>query len=221
MCGRYVISVDPAELMDAFGLTSSDAPEGAAPRYNIAPTQLAPVTFNDSPKALSVAQWGLIPSWSNDASIGSRMINARAETLAEKPSFRTPLRKRRCLVYANGFFEWRKDGAAKTPMYISLKSGRPFAFAGLWDAWKDPQTGAWRRTFTIVTVEPNPLLAEVHNRMPAILQQGAVDLWLGEADVPALLSVLQPYPADEMRYWPVSKRVNTPRQDDAALIERV
>lgn len=219
MCGRYTLTLDPAELMDRFQLTSADVV--VAPRYNIAPTQDVAVILDESPRTLSAARWGLIPAWSKDPAIGSRMINARAETLDEKPSFRGLLKKRRCLIPADGFYEWRKNADdSKTPLRITLASGGAFALAGLWDVWKTPQ-GEWLRTCTIITTEPNALMAPIHNRMPAVLTREAEAEWLNKAnDDPGYLkSLLAPYPAEAMRAYEVSRRVNSVRNEEPGVIE--
>lgn len=225
MCGRYVLDIDPADLMARFGLTVNEASEDVTcPRFNIAPTQYVPVTYNETPEKLSEAQWGLIPSWAKEPGIGSKMINARSETLTEKPSFRGLFKKRRCLVYATGFYEWRKEDAAgkvKTPLFVSLKSGEPYAMAGLWDAWKDPASGAWRRTCTVITTAANELMAQAHDRMPVILPREECREWLLQDNPVALLALLKQYPAEAMQFWPVSKRVNTVWNDGADLVERV
>jgi putative SOS response-associated peptidase YedK len=193
-----------------------------APRYNIAPSQPVAVVPNDGLLKLDYYVWGLIPSWAKDPSIGSRMINARGETLAEKPSFRAAFRRRRCLILADGFYEWQQTpgGKTKTPMYIRLKSGEPFAFAGLWESWNSPD-GSQVLSCAIITTEPNPLMAKIHNRMPVILPQAAHMPWLhsGEADTKALSALLKPYPAEEMVAYPVSKLVNSPANDVPAVIE--
>jgi putative SOS response-associated peptidase YedK len=211
--------------MERFNLDSADTPaqQATAPRFNIAPTQDVPVVLNESPTRLSVVQWGLIPSWAKDPAIGAQMINARAETLPEKPAFRTAFKKRRCLVLADGFYEWRKedDGKTKTPMYVRLKSGEPFALAGLWEVWASPE-GEKHRTCTIITTEPNELVATIHNRMPAMLPRDIEMDWLDDTvDQIALMGMLKPYAADAMEAYPVSRRVNTPANDDPTLIERL
>ncbi len=219
MCGRYTLTIDPAELMDRFNLTSADVT--TQPRYNIAPTQMVAVVYDESPRTLSAAQWGLIPSWSKDASIGSKMINARAETLDEKPSYRTLLKKRRCLILADGFYEWQKhEDGSKTPMRITLADGAPFALAGLWDVWKTPE-GERLKTCTIITTAPNALMETIHNRMPALLAREAEADWLNKAnDDPLYLkSLLAPYPAERMRAYAVSKAVNSVKNDQPAIIE--
>jgi len=166
--------------------------------------------------------WGLIPSWAKDPAIGNRMINARGETLVEKPSYRTAFRRRRCLILADGFFEWKQvpGSKAKIPMYIRLKSGEPFAFAGLWDNWNSPD-GSRILSCSIITTTPNTLLESIHNRMPVILPVATYARWLepGEQDPTSLQPLIQPYPADEMSAYPVSTLVNRPENDVAAVIQ--
>lgn len=218
MCGRFTIFADPERLAERFqaGLPA----EGLQPRYNAAPTQQLPVILNDGPAAIQLLQWGLIPFWAKDPSIGSRLINARAETLAEKPAFRTALKKRRCLVLADGFYEWQKTAAGKQPMRITLASGEPFAMAGLWETWDAPD-GSPLCTFAIITGEPNELVASIHNRMPAILLPEHEAIWLDNAAEPAIwLDILRPYPAERMAAYPVSRRVNFVGNDDAELVKR-
>jgi len=205
--------------MERFHLTSADFV--TTPRYNIAPTQLVAVVYDESPRTLSAARWGLIPAWARDAKIASRLINARAETLTEKPAFRTLFRKRRCLVLADGFYEWRKNpDGTKTPMRVMLASGEPFALAGLWDIWKTPE-GDRLRTCTIITTAPNELIAPLHNRMAVVLPREREADWLSHdgEDLAFLRSLLQPFPAEHMRAYPVSSRVNSVRNDDPSLIE--
>ena len=219
MCGRFTLFVDPKDLMEAF--PGFEAPLEWTPRYNIAPSQPVAVIPNNGQNKIEFFQWGLIPSWAKDPKIGNRMINARAETLAEKPSFRAAYRRRRCLVLADGFYEWRKEPGrrAKTPMYIRLRSGQPFAFAGLWETWRSPGD---RTIFScnIITTEPNPLVAKIHNRMPVILEPQAYDLWLDPAEQsPERLGVwLKPYPASEMTAYAVSTLVNNPANDSLGCI---
>jgi putative SOS response-associated peptidase YedK len=164
-------------------------------------------------------RWGLIPSWAKDESIGSKMINARAETLAEKPSFKRLLRSRRCLIAADGFYEWQKEQGGKTPMYITMKDGEIFALAGLWDTWKNAD-GEQIRTCTIITTEPNELVTSIHNRMPVILPPEAREAWLDSTlhDDNLLVPLLKPYSADAMQARPVSRLVNNPQYDSAELI---
>ena len=216
MCGRFTLTVDINSIARAFNVAPSLQ---MAPRYNIAPTQNVVTVMSNGSKHLDLLRWGLIPSWAKEESIGSRMINARAETLAEKPSFRRLLRSRRCLIVADGFYEWKQEGGGKTPMYITLKDHEPFAFAGLWDAWKDPE-GELLRTCTIITTSPNELVSSIHNRMPAILSADAQEAWLdsGLQDEHMLLPLLGSYPAEAMSARPVSRLVNNPKYDGAELI---
>ena len=218
MCGRYTLTVDPADLMERFDLGSADLV--VAPRFNIAPTQTVAVVLNESPRTLTGARWGLVPSWAKDISIGYKMINARAETLEEKPSYRTLLKKRRCLILADSFYEWKKEaGGGKTPTRLMLADGAPFAMAGLWDVWKTPE-GERIKSCTIITTAPNALAAQVHDRMPAILPRAAEAEWLNIAnDDPGYLkSLLGPYPAELMKTYVVSSAVNNVRNDAPELI---
>ncbi|MDI6769188.1 MAG: SOS response-associated peptidase [Anaerolineales bacterium] len=222
MCGRFALTVDPADLQDAF--PEFTFPGQFAPRFNIAPTQPVLVIPNDGTGKADFFVWGLIPSWAKDPSIGARMINARAETLAEKPSFRTAYRYRRCLILADGFFEWQTlttnasqiGSKVKIPHYIRLKSGRPFAFAGLWEDWRQRMPdGSQVKSATIITTQPNELIARLHNRMPVILPPETYARWLEPsprqpADLQGLLS---PYPSEEMSVYPVSTLVNSPAND--------
>jgi len=220
MCGRFTLTLDAEAVQSSFGV--APPPGGFPPRYNIAPTQPVAVVANDGRGRIELFVWGLIPSWAKDPAIGQRLINARAETLAEKPSFRSAYRRRRCLILADGFYEWRKEGTLKQPMYIRLKSGEPFAFAGLWEVWHSP-LGDEIPSCTIITTEPNDLMAPIHNRMPVILPRDAYPAWLDPAERPAekLQGFLRPYPADEMEAYPVSTAVNNPRADSPECIVRV
>jgi putative SOS response-associated peptidase YedK len=228
MCGRFTIFADPDRLAERF--QASLPADGLRPRYNAAPTQHLPVILNDGPPAIQLLQWGLIPFWAKDPAIGSRMINARSETLAEKPAFRAAFKKRRCLVLADGFYEWlpstpeatgrsgQKMPSGKQPMRITLASGEPFAMAGLWETWDAPD-GSLLRTFTIVTGEPNALAAPIHNRMPAILLPEHEAIWLDNDAEPAIWQdILRPYPADLMTAYPVSRRVNFVGNDEPTLV---
>ncbi|MCS6844043.1 MAG: SOS response-associated peptidase [Caldilineales bacterium] len=219
MCGRFSIFIDPARLAERF--QASLPPQGLVPRYNAAPRQDLPVILNAEPHAIQLLRWGLVPSWAKDPAVGDRMINARAETLAEKPSFRAALHRRRCLVLADGFYEWQKLDGSKIPLRIALKSGEPFAFAGLWEMWQAAD-GSLLRTFTIVTVPPNELIAPIHDRMPAMLLPEHEAVWLDDrAGVAAWLDVLRPYPADRLVAYPVSRRVNSPANDDPSVVAPV
>ena len=181
MCGRFTLTLDPGDLQEAYpGLV---VPGGLTPRFNIAPTQPVAVIPNIGEYRLDYYVWGLIPSWAKDPEIGSRMINARSETLAEKPAFRNSYRRKRCLVLADGFYEWKQleGGKAKQPVYIYMKSRQPFAFAGLWDLWHAPD-GSEVRSCTIITTQPNELLQSIHNRMPVILPSQAQPVWLDPSE---------------------------------------
>jgi putative SOS response-associated peptidase YedK len=221
MCGRYTITVAPDKLAEHFGASLPQI--DLVPRYNVAPTQDLPVLINEGDRAIQMLHWGLIPRWAKEASIGNNLINARAETLQEKPAFRDAFKKRRCLVLADGFYEWKRTDEGKIPMRITLQSGEPFAFAGLWEFWKPadaPKEDPWLRSFTIITTTPNELMETIHNRMPVILSPEAQKLWLdNEAGADDWYSVLRPYDANDMRAYPVSKRVNSPAFDDHSLIE--
>lgn len=225
MCGRFTLTVDPADLREAFDL-AAPPPADLAPRYNIAPTQAVAAIPNEAPRHVELLQWGLIPSWAKDPKIGNSLINARGETVAEKPAFRAALKRRRCLILADGFYEWKREGAGrearKTPMYIQMKDGRPFALAGLWEAWKPKEAGddAWVRTCTIITTAPNTLMASIHDRMPVILPPEAYAAWLTPGELPTVeaLALLQPFDAAAMTARPVSTRVNNPRVDGPELL---
>jgi putative SOS response-associated peptidase YedK len=224
MCGRFTLTIDVRQLAGTLMSPQTIEVPGSIstePRYNVAPTQDVAAVLNNGNLRLEMLRWGLIPSWAKEESVGARMINARAETLAEKPSFKRLLHGRRCLILADGFYEWRQEPGTKTkiPQYISLKDQEPFTLAGLWDSWKAPD-GRQLQTCTIITTQPNELVANIHNRMPVILPRAARDLWLDPAlkDEQALLPLLVPYDAEAMTARPVSRRVNDPRYDSAELI---
>ena len=221
MCGRFVLAVDPADLEASFVGVELPPAGAMQPRYNIAPTQPVAVITNSAERKLEFFNWGLIPSWAKDPKIGNRMINARAETLAEKPSFRAAYKRRRCLIPTNGFYEWQRhpDSKTKTPMFISLTSGKPFAFAGLWESWHSSE-GDLVLSCTIITTTPNELMEPIHNRMPAILSAEAYDVWLapGEQSGVKMQSLLAPYPAAEMQAYAISTFVNSPRNDSPECI---
>ena len=220
MCGRFTLTIDPSHLQEAFPWAI--IPDDFGPRFNIAPSQPVAVIPNTGDNVLTMYKWGLIPSWSKDPSIGDRMINARAETLAEKPSFRNAYRRRRCLILADGFYEWKQIPGMKSkqPMFIRLKDEKPFAFAGLWEIWNSPD-GSEIRSCTIITTQPNSLVESIHNRMPVILPANAYSIWLAPGDQPVtqLNELLVPYPSEEMVAFPVSKLVNSPQYDSADLIK--
>ncbi len=209
MCGRFSLSANEAELNLRFELEGGEAPY--VPRYNGAPTQLLAIITGESPHKLSYHRWGLIPPWAKDISIGNKMINARAETITEKASFRTPLFSKRCLVPADGFYEWQQD-TGKQPYRIFVKSNVLFAMAGLWERWKSP-AGEVVDSFNIITTEANEFMKPIHNRMPVILKREDEKTWLGSKDSAEILSLLRPYPAEDMDAFPVSKQVNSPRNE--------
>lgn len=220
MCGRYLLADPEAVFVDLFGI---DPPPGVGPRYNIAPTQDAPlVRRRDGSREAAVLRWGLIPHWARDADIGNRLINARSETAAEKPSFRDAFRRRRCLVPTDGFYEWEKVDGGKQPWVIRMAEGGGFALAGLWETWREADDRSID-TFTILTGDPNEVVARVHDRMPVIVARERFDLWLDPdvSDPEALRPVLRPYPASGMDAYPVSRRVNNPSNDDPGCVERV
>ncbi|TFG71306.1 MAG: SOS response-associated peptidase [Anaerolineales bacterium] len=218
MCGRFSLWLELTDLIKAF--PDFVFPESVAPRYNIAPTQSVAVVTNNPDKNVEFFRWGLVPSWAKDPAIGSRMINARSETVTEKPSFRAAFRRRRCLILADGFYEWQKDAESrsKTPMYIRLATGKPFAFAGLWEFWQPDTTPLL--TCTILTTVPNSLMAPIHDRMPVILPEEKYDFWLtaDEEEKRALKDCLQPFSAKDMIAYPVSTYVNNPRNDSPECI---
>ena len=228
MCGRFTLHHMLEELEERFAVeVEALTVAETAPRYNIAPTQDILVVTENGARHLQGYHWGLIPSWAKDPAIGSKMINARAETLAEKPSFRTALQRRRCLIPADGFYEWQ-DAAAdlptgkkapRTPMHIRLQGGGLFAFAGLWDEWHAPD-GSSLHSCTIITTAPNAVTAPIHDRMPVILRPGDEGLWLDRSvsDASALLPLLIPYPAEAMEAYAVSRSVNAPTVDDPGCI---
>jgi putative SOS response-associated peptidase YedK len=195
------------------------------PRYNVAPTQQVPIirVLRTNPdtkeRQLVPMRWGLIPSWADDPAIGNRMINARAESVSSKPAFRGAFRYRRCLVPADGFYEWRKEGKRKQPLYIRRKDGQPFAFAGLWEEWE--REGEVIEFCVIITTEANDLVSEFHDRMPVILNSSNYDLWLDPSvqDPEVLEPLLRPYPSDEMEVYSVSRLVNDPRNEDPKCVE--
>lgn len=216
MCGRFTLRANIHDIATAFNVAPSLQ---TIPRYNIAPTQEVITIMHNATAHLDLLRWGLIPTWAKEESIGSRMINARAETLNEKPSFKHLLRSRRCLIVADGFYEWKQEHGTKTPMYITLKDQVPFAFAGLWDSWNAPD-GQQIRTCTIITTQANELISPIHNRMPAILSGQTWKEWLDPAlhDEHILQPLLAAYPADKMTTRAVSRLVNNPKYDSAEVI---
>ena len=219
MCGRFTLIADLMELaqrfqFDANGLTVKSA-------YNVSPTQGVLTVVGGDTKQGTFMRWGLIPYWAKDTSLGSRMINARAETVAEKPAFRDALRKKRCLILADGFYEWQRTRSAKRPMRAVMRSGEPFAFAGLWSTWRGTK-GNRISSCSIITTVANDLLRPIHDRMPVILPKGQEEFWLDISveDSDALTSVLTPYPAPAMEMYEVSTLVNSTGNDGPEVIAR-
>jgi|SRR5215213_5786218 len=220
MCGRFTRSQSIQAIAEEFGIGQVSCNLG--PSFNIAPTQKVAVIITDGVKQLVPVRWGLVPSWAKDPSVGSKMINARAETITEKASYRNAFKKRRCLVVADGFYEWQNTGEARKPVYIRLKSGKPFGFAGLYEVWKSPE-GEEITTCTIITTEANELMKPIHERMPVIIPKEHQDKWLDPStnDQGQLLDMLRPNPAEEMEAHPVSKRVNSPSNNSPDLVKRL
>ena len=224
MCGRFTLHTEPGTIAAQFALFDLRPFE---PRYNIAPTQNVPVVRLAQDVAvparrLDWLRWGLVPGWADDPSIGNRMINARADKAAEKPAFRAAFRHRRCLVVADGFYEWHTVGRRKQPYYIQLRDGRPFAFAGLWEVWEGSANSSLE-TCTLLTTDANELLRPIHDRMPVILPESAYELWLDPAvqEPDRLKPLLVPYPSEEMSLCPVSSRVNKAEFDSPECIAEV
>lgn len=217
MCGRFTLTSNMDDLQGRFGFEARDLV--FRPSYNIAPTQLVLAVTNDGQRRAELMRWGLIPFWAKDIKIGYRMINAVGETAATKPAFRAAFKKRRCLILADGFFEWRKDGKEKIPTYIFLKSREPFAFAGLWETWKSPE-GETVKSCTILTTKPNEFMEPIHNRMPVILSGETEALWLDPMteEPDALQPLIQPAPAELMESRIVSSLVNSPKNNSPECV---
>ena len=217
MCGRFTLTASPDDLKARFGVDPGDL--DVTPRYNVAPTDNVLTVVNRGQVRAQMMRWGLIPFWAKDAKIGSRMINARAESVVEKSAFREAFQRRRCLVVADGFYEWRKEGKLRVPMRVILNSSEVFGFAGLWETWKAPD-GELVRSCTIVTTVANSLLAPVHDRMPVILSREAEACWLDTSvtDTAELRELLLPYPSSEMHVYEVSPVVNKVDNDTPECI---
>ncbi|MDO1451173.1 SOS response-associated peptidase [Rhodocytophaga aerolata] len=217
MCGRYTLAKKPEVIAQRFD--ASLEKDTFRETFNAAPTQVLPVISNNNPETIRYFKWGLIPFWAKDASIGNKMINARAETLKEKPAFRKSLQQKRCLVIADGFYEWKKEGKTKQPFRITLKDNGLFAFAGLWDEWKDDK-GNKVQSFTIITTDPNELMAPIHNRMPVILPPAQEKHWLSnDLNPDEAMDLLVPYNAADMEAYPVSTLVNSPANNIKELLD--
>lgn len=216
MCGRFVLKATPAELITRFGL---DECVDLKPRYNIPPgTNIAAIRQSpEGKRVLHLLKWGLVPHWAKDPSIGNKLNNARGESVAEKPSFREAFKRRRCLIPADAFYEWKAEGKLKQPYCISLPE--PFAMAGLWESWKSPD-GSILRTCCVITTGPNAAMAPIHDRMPVIIAPADWGRWLS-APVDEVAELVKPYPADSMLTWPVSRRVSKTVDDDSGLIEAI
>ena len=218
MCGRFV-RITPIPVI-AKKLKAKQLFADLAPSYNIAPSQEIVIINDEGVRQLVQCTWGFIPSWAKDPSIGNKMINARSETVAEKPAFRSAFKKKRCLVIADGFYEWKTEGKRKFPMYIRLKSKEPFGFAGLYNVWKAPD-GNLLCTCTIITTEANEAVKPIHDRMPVILPGDAEDMWINPAteDKEALVGILKPYPSEEMEAYEVSTNVNFPQHNTSSNLK--
>jgi putative SOS response-associated peptidase YedK len=220
MCGRYRLARKKEILAETFDV---DNDVEWSPRYNVAPSQNVPIVRQDASqpsRSISLARWGLIPFWAKDAKAGYKMINARAETVADTPAFRDPFRSRRCLILADGFYEWSKEGKQKSPFCFSMADDSIFAFAGIWDRWRNADK-EWIETCSIITTSANALLSGIHDRMPVIVRPESYDLWLdpGFTKVDDLHDLLKPFSADAMRHHRVSTHVNSVKNDNPACAE--
>jgi putative SOS response-associated peptidase YedK len=221
MCGRYTITVSEDELIARY-MAEEPTNRYHTPRFNVAPTQQVPVILNDEGIIkIDAFKWGLIPFWAKDTKVGFKMINARADTVAEKPSFRNAFKQRRCLIPADGFYEWKKIGADKQPYRILLKDQLIFSMAGLWESWTNPD-GEEIKSCTIITTDPNELMLDIHDRMPMILSVEDEHKWLDKnQSVEDLKAMLQPFPMERMRAYLVSKDVGNVKNQNAGLIEEI
>ncbi len=217
MCGRYTLGLTKKSLEERYDADLQE--QLLIPRYNVAPTQSVPILCQQSPGIISVAKWGLIPSWAKDASIAAKTINARAETLSEKPSFKQALTSKRCLIPMTGFYEWKLISGRKIPHFIHLNDAEIISAAGLYDDWQNA-SGLWVRTCTIITTEVNQLLSELHHRMPVFLPPKQEKTWIDpNADPQSLDALLRPYPDDHFSFHPVSQAVNKVGTDHAGLLD--
>jgi putative SOS response-associated peptidase YedK len=225
VCGRFVQASSPTLLAEYFHVDEVALEADPPPSWNVAPrAEVLTIVEREGARRLEQMRWGLVPSWAPDPGVGDRMINARAESVMEKPAFRTAFERRRCIIPADGFYEWQAVGAKKQPIYITASSGNPFAFAGLWEVWRDASQpdGHWLRTCSVITTAANSVVAPVHDRMPVMLDESEWAEWLDRSgqDLGALAALLDPAPDDSLDLWPVSPRVNSARNDDEALIAR-
>ena len=218
MCGRFILLTDLSVIVESFGI--GEVAAEYKPGSNISPgQQISAVIRNEDVNKLVDFRWGLIPSWAKDPSIGNKMFNARAETIAEKPSFREAFKRRRCLIVADGFYEWQKSEKGKKPFHFSLRSAGPFGFAGLYETWMSPENRPVK-TCTIITTDANDLLKPIHDRMPVILSPDYYDAWMNtkETSTSRLKSLLIPYASDRMKAYPISTLINSPKNDSRELI---
>ncbi len=223
MCGRFTQTTDPAEVADAFEADLADEARALPPRWNVAPTQDVTVVLpHEGGRRVESLRWGLVPAWATSPAIGSRLINARAETVATTPAFRVAIRRRRCLIPADGFYEWRREGRRRQPFLAQPTGNGPMAFAGLWSLWRDPEADEWLRSCAIVTTTPNAVLAGLHDRMPVVLPPDAWAPWLDtDTEAGEVRAMLRPAPDDALRLVPVSPLVNDVRNEGARLVEPV
>jgi len=217
MCGRFQLSVKGKQISERFNVEVFD--ELYSPSYNCAPSQKLPVITNAEPEKLNYFKWGLVPFWSKDPKIGFKLINARAESILEKPAFKTAFSQRRCLIPANGFFEWKKHGKQKIPFRIFLKSEEIFAIAGIWETWNDAENKPLD-TFSILTTSSNLLMKGIHNRMPVILNKNDEQAWLFEKDEIYLKKLLQPFDELKMDAYQISDKVNSPHNNGVEIIDK-
>ncbi|MFW9953946.1 MAG: SOS response-associated peptidase [Candidatus Thorarchaeota archaeon] len=220
MCGRFSLLTNVKAIIERFGIGEPEV--RPQPRYNIAPAQMISVVVNGANRRLTSMKWGLVPSWARDEKIGQKLINARAETILAKPPFRVAIKKRRCFILADGFFEWQRIGKLKRPMYIRLKSREPFAFAGIYEIWKTPENRLIH-SCAIITTTPNDILQPIHNRMPVILSRDNEKQWLDISIEKAdeIVEMLKPYPSSEMEAYEVSTFVNSPSNTGSECIRPV
>jgi len=218
MCGRYSFAPDLKIVNEHYDISVNDG--DLTPNYNCAPSQLLPVITNDKSIGFNFFRWGLIPFWAKDISIGNKLINARSETILEKPSFRNAFRQRRCLVPADAFYEWKQEVKEKNPYRIFLKNQNIFSMAGIWEKCKLPN-GETIFSFAIITTQPNTLMTKIHNRMPVILDKKGEDLWINNTDEKELTNLLKPFPAEQMTAYRISNLVNSPRNNSPKIIEPI
>jgi putative SOS response-associated peptidase YedK len=216
MCGRWSLKAEPLEIEKRFDAV---LPKEYKKSYNIAPTQTAPILKNDDEKNFAMAKWGLVPYWAKDEKIAYKTINAKAEPLAEKPAYKGSFKSRRCLIPADGFYEWKKTRDDKQPYRITMKDNSLFAFAGLYDVWK--RSGKELLTFTIITTEPNELMKNIHIRMPAMLERKDEKAWLEENDPQALMKMLKPIASNLIKAYQISTLVNSPRNNSLEILKPI